>query len=125
MAMDLGIEDMSITEDQEKELEKYGLKEDEEQVTIEEQQEDEEVKRQEMQRQEIQNYLDNQNQEVMDEYVKVQATDYAGRLEEINNQLDSINIHDPSVRDEVKEQLLQIREELTKGKELEEDQKKL
>ncbi len=114
MGMNLGIEDMSTTEEQQEELQKYGLLEDEEQLATEEQPE----VSQESERQEIQNYLDSQNQEVVDEYTKVQATDYAGKLEEINEKLDSINVHNPSVRDEVKTQLLQLREELTQNEEL-------
>lgn len=114
MGMNLGIEDMSTTEEQQEELQKYGLLENEEQLATEEQPE----VSQELERQEIQNYLDSQNQEVVDEYTKVQATDYAGKLEEINEKLDSINVHNPSVRDEVKTQLLQLREELTRNEEL-------
>ena len=118
MGMDLGIEDMSITEGQQEELQKSGLIENDDQTINKDQYENNE----EIKRQEIQEYLDNKNQEVVDEYVKVQATDYAGKLEEINNKLDSINVHNPSVRDEVKAQLLQMREELTK-EELEEEKK--
>ncbi len=120
MGMDLGIEDMSITDGQQEELERNGLLESDNQLGNNGQSEEDE-RNNEIERQEIQDYLDGQNQEVVDEYVKVQATDYAGKLEEISNKLDSINVHDPSVRDEVKEQLLNMREELTKDEEVEEE----
>ena len=120
MGMDLGIEDMSITDEQQEELERNGLLESDNQLGNNGQSEEDE-RNNEIERQEIQDYLDGQNQEVVDEYVKVQATDYAGKLEEISNKLDSINVHDPSVRDEVKEQLLNMREELTKDEEVEEE----
>lgn len=120
MGMDLGIEDMSITEGQQEELQRNGLLESDSQFEDNGQNEEDE-RDDEIKRQEIQDYLDSQNKEVVDEYVKVQATDYAGKLEEISNKLDSINVHDPSVRDEVKEQLLNMREELTKDEEVEEE----
>lgn len=120
MEMDLGIEDMSITEGQQEELQRNGLLESDSQFEDNGQNEEDE-RDDEIKRQEIQDYLDSQNKEVVDEYVKVQATDYAGKLEEISNKLDSINVHDPSVRDEVKEQLLNMREELTEDEEVEEE----